>query len=191
MTHRTTIRMWRWRRNRLRRRSDTIEAWIVLTAWLLAVTGGLIAAATATGLSTHRFDQQRRESHPVAVRLTQNAASAAIAQAVDDDQVWATVRWSDSDGLVHTGRTKVAPDTPAGTPVQVWADRHGHLVSKPSSRAVTDFAAACNGALAAGGVGVVVFAGTRLACRYLDRRRMAQWTDEWEQVGAQWGGRTG
>ncbi|MER7967528.1 hypothetical protein ABTX35_00670 [Streptomyces sp. NPDC096080] len=191
MTRRTTITMWRWRRNRLRRRSDTIEAWVLLAAWVLAAPGALVAAAVTTDVSVHRFDQQRRDSHPVTAVLTQRAASAATARAVDDDQVWATIRWSDPDGVMHTGRTKVAPGTPAGTPVPVWADGHGHLVSKPSGPATAEATAVSNGALAAAGVTATAYAGTRLVRRRLDRRRMAAWAAEWEQASARWGGRTG
>lgn len=37
--------LWRWRRNPLRRRSDALEAWIMLTAWAFTVLGGAVTAS--------------------------------------------------------------------------------------------------------------------------------------------------
>lgn len=37
------VRLWRWRRNPLRLRSDLVEAWIMLVTWVFALVGGLLA----------------------------------------------------------------------------------------------------------------------------------------------------
>ncbi|MFF0065738.1 hypothetical protein ACFYRC_30155 [Streptomyces sp. NPDC005279] len=52
-TKRARARGWRWRRNPLRRRSDAVEAWIVLVTWVLA----LIAGAVAGGVAAYSVDQ--------------------------------------------------------------------------------------------------------------------------------------
>src|SRR5262245_57041990 len=39
--------LWRWRRNPLRRRSDALEAWIVLAVWSVTVIGGVLAGLAA------------------------------------------------------------------------------------------------------------------------------------------------
>jgi hypothetical protein len=51
------MRGWRWRRNPLRRRSDVVEAWLLLAAWTIALVSGLIVGlltADAVGHMTPR-----------------------------------------------------------------------------------------------------------------------------------------
>jgi hypothetical protein len=190
-TRRTTVWMWRWRRNPLRRRSDTVEAWVVLTAWVVAVVGGLVTGLVTADLAEQGFDRQRLERYEVWAVLTREAPSAAAARAVGDTEVWAPVRWTDPDGTARTGQTKVTPFTAADTPVWVWTDGRGHLVSRPPSRAEEVSRAASGGALAAVGVCGVVWIATRMVFGHLNHRRMRRWENEWADVAARWGGKTG
>ncbi|MEU6284394.1 hypothetical protein [Streptomyces sp. NPDC047028] len=188
---RTAVWMWRWRRNPLRRRSDMVEAYVVLTAWLLAVAGGLITGVVTADVAAQRYDRQRLDRYEVAAVLTGQAPSAASAQAVGDDEVWTAVRWRDPDGSVRTGRTKVAPFTAAGTPVPVWTDGRGHLVSRPPSRAEEASETASGGALAAMGVGGAVWLAARMVRERLNRRRLGEWDVAWADAATRWGGKTG
>ncbi|WP_406129566.1 hypothetical protein [Streptomyces sp. NBC_00989] len=182
---------WRWRRNPLRRRSYLVEAWIVLAAWLIALAGSLLAGLMTADAVHRRLDQQRAERRPITAVLTERAAGSTSAQAVDDSHVWATVRWTIPDGLTRTGRTKVRPGAPRGTPVTIWADRQGRLVSKPLAPGEAELQADWTGVLAAVGAAVVVFGGTQLARTGLERRRLKGWEEEWARVDTRRGGKTG
>ncbi|MFG3203607.1 hypothetical protein [Streptomyces sp. NPDC048192] len=53
----TRVRGWRWRRNPLRRRSDVVDAWLLLAAWTVALVSGLVVGlltADAVGHMTPR-----------------------------------------------------------------------------------------------------------------------------------------
>ncbi|MFJ8789076.1 hypothetical protein [Streptomyces sp. NPDC102462] len=185
------VRAWRWRRNPLRRRSDLVEAWLVLAAWVIALLGSALAGVAAASTVGRDLAQQRAERHPVAAVVTQDAPAGPSAQTLDGGHVWAPVRWQSPDGSTHLARTEVPPGAPQGTRVTVWTDAHGKLTSKPLSGGDATFQSAWTGVLVAvataGGVaGCAQFARSRL-----EHRRMEQWAKEWERVDTRWGGKTG
>ncbi|MFJ6835823.1 hypothetical protein [Streptomyces sp. NPDC091209] len=188
----TIVRMWRWRSNPLRRHSDVIEAWIVLvTSTLAVVFGGLAGLMAAQAVDTGLSAQAAR-AHAVPAVLTVDAPSSPAAiGGSGGERVSAAVRWTTADGTVHTGRAKVLPGAPAGTRVSVWTDRTDHVVSAPVTGTEATLEAALAGALVAPSVGVAVWAAGRVARTRLDRRRMADWDAEWQQVGPQWGNLSG
>ncbi|TLS46515.1 hypothetical protein FE633_09390 [Streptomyces montanus] len=191
MARRTKVRLWRWRRNPLRRRVDVVEAWVVLAAWIFAVVGGLLAGLVAANALTQSLDRQREERRPVPAVLAENAPGAVPSSVVGDERVWAKVRWKAPDGSAHTGRAKVDPETRAGSRTTVWTDRHGTLMSEPVSQAEAVLQATSAGLLAAmGGCGVVTLTAWGVRAR-IDRVRMRQWAVAWEQADLRWGGKTG
>lgn len=190
MTRRTGVWLWRWRRNPLKRRSDVVEAWVVIAAWMLGLAGALLAGLATAGAMEQSFARQRVETRAVSAVLTEAAPSATSREATDRNRVWVSVRWTDSRGP-HTGRTEMSPSTPAGTRVTVWTDRQDHLTSKPSSWADAALQSSLGGVWAAAAAGGVVVGGARVARARLDRQRMAQWAEEWERVDTRWGRKTG
>ncbi|MFJ3234894.1 hypothetical protein [Streptomyces sp. NPDC086787] len=184
---------WRWRSNPLRRRSDAVEAWIVLAIWLLALLGGACVAVVAAMTVDGDLAARRAQAQPVSAVLAADAVDAmpAAAGGYDDSRVWATVRWTAPDGSGHTGRAKVAPGVAAGSRVTVWTDRTGRMVSKPLGVTESWLQAAVTGILVAPAVGAVVWGGGRLVCGHLIRRRLAEWDEEWKRVGPQWRNRSG
>ncbi|MHC3474815.1 Rv1733c family protein [Streptomyces sp. 7R007] len=122
---------WRRRRNPLRRRSDVVEAWIIVAAWVITLAGSPFAGLTTADAVARDLERQRAETRTVSAALIENAVGTTSAQAVDDTHVWAAVRWTAPDGSAHTGRTEVPPGTPMGTSVTIWTDRRGRLVAKP------------------------------------------------------------
>ncbi|NGO42887.1 hypothetical protein G6048_12150 [Streptomyces sp. YC419] len=185
------MRLWRWRRNALRRRCDVIEAWVVLAAWGLAVVGGLLAAVTSAGAAERVFDRQRSGRQAVSAVLTEDAPAQAHIRAVHNNRVWVTVRWTVPDGSVRTGEARVVPDTAAGSRVTVWTDERDRLVSAPLSPMESAVQAAVLGALAAVGTGGAVWGGVRVVRGRVDRWRMKQWAAEWREFGPRWGRMTG
>ncbi|MGW3498525.1 Rv1733c family protein [Streptomyces sp. NPDC001020] len=182
--------LWRWRRNPLRRRSDRVEAWILLGSWLLALLAGVLAGRMTAASVDHALAARRAETHTVSAVLTKDA-DRQVESDYSDGGVWAKVRWSNPDGTTRTALTRVEPGLKAGAPVTVWTDRAGALVPRPATEGQTRVEASLVGGLgglsAAGGV---LFCG-RLVRARLDRQRMQAWDQEWEQVGPRWRRTTG
>ncbi|MCX5562816.1 hypothetical protein [Streptomyces sp. NBC_00038] len=190
-TQRSKVRLWRWRRNPLRRLSDVLEAWVLLTAYVLALVGAFLAGMATQGAVERHLDQQRVERQAVAAALVEDAKDKPPAGAADDDRVWVTARWTAPDGSTRTGQTKVGPDARAGTRVTVWTDQHGVLTSKPVSHEEARLQSALAGALTAMITVGVVAGGACAARAWLDRRRMEQWAADWARTDTRWGGKTG
>lgn len=190
-TRRTTVRLWRWRSNPLRRRVDVVEAWLVLGAWLFALVGGLIAGLATAEVVSRSVDRQREERRPVTAVLTEKAPERSPTETVGDDLVWATVRWKTPDGSARTGEARVEPEAKKGTRTTVWTDRHGTLMAKPLNDAEAVLQAVSAGLLAATGAGGAVWLAAWTVRVRLDRRRMRDWDAEWERADMRWGGRTG
>lgn len=114
---------WRWRRNPLRRRSDALEAWIVLTVWAATVTGGVLAGTAAAHTVERGLARERAERRPVVALLAEDVPRAAGA-----GPVWADVRWRGEDGAFHLGQARVAAGSPTGTAVTVWSEDRKSVV---------------------------------------------------------------
>ncbi|MET9452473.1 Rv1733c family protein [Streptomyces cinerochromogenes] len=188
----TRVRLWRWRRNPLRRHSDVVEAWIVLVGWVLALAVGVFAGMVAARSSDAAFTAREARLHPVSAVLTDDAArTPAAGTGYDDGRVWAAVRWTDTDGSAHTDRAKVYPGAPAGTHVTVWTNQADRVVPAPVTGAAADLQSALTGALVAPAAGALVWGAGWLVRGRLIRRRMAEWDEEWKQIGPRWGNFSG
>ncbi|WP_328557045.1 Rv1733c family protein [Streptomyces sp. NBC_00358] len=178
--------LWRWRRNPLRRRSDVLEAWIMLAAWALTVLGGAVTGLVTIRSVEHGLAQQRAQWHAVPARLAEEVPDTRATES-GGRFVWTKVRWSAPDGTPRSGQVRVYAGTSADTPVLVWTDPRGHLVNRPTTVAMARLRAVLVGTFAgAGAAGVPYMAGRRLRDR-LERRRMQRWDEEWERIGPLWG----
>ncbi|MFR9799080.1 hypothetical protein ACL02U_24785 [Streptomyces sp. MS06] len=187
-TRATGVRGWRWRSNSLRRRSDRVEAWIVLLVWIAALLGAPAAGAAAATAVGDDLAARRAASRPVAAVLTQDAGStpALATGGTSQGKVWSEVRWTAPDGAVHTGLAKAEPGSPAGTRVTVWTDAGGALVRNPPSALEAQSQSVLIGAAAAITAATAAAAAGRLARAGLDRRRLREWGAEWARVGPRW-----
>ncbi|MGW3413131.1 Rv1733c family protein [Streptomyces sp. NPDC000888] len=190
-SRRTKVRFWRWRRDPLRRRSDVIEAWVVLAGWALALMIGLLAGLNAADAVERAADRQRAESRAVSAALTEDAKDKVPARVVSDHRVWATVRWTAPDGSTRTDEARVPPQTRAGSPVTVWIDKNGNLTSEPPTDGEARLNATLGGVVTAAGASGAVWGAAWVSRLYLNRCRMRQWAAEWEHVGTRWGRKTG
>ncbi|WP_238431432.1 hypothetical protein [Streptomyces cavernae] len=185
--------LWRWRRSPLRRRSDLVEAWVLLLAWVLAVLGGVLAGLLTAVAADRSFDRQRAERQEVAatvVKGPKEIGSEASDRMVADDRVWATVRWTGRDGAVHTASTQVAADTTVGTRISLWVDGDSPA-TQPLQPGEALLEASLLGGLAAVATGGLVWAGASGARGCLERRRMTQWDEDWQRMDTRWGRKTG
>ncbi|MEU5439877.1 Rv1733c family protein [Streptomyces griseofuscus] len=186
----TTKRLWRWRSNPLRRHEDIVEAWVVLTVWVIVAFAGAVAGLVTARSAEHEFAEQRR--HAVRAVLVAEAPHGVTADRQIDGRVRGSVRWAAPDGIPRSGQTLVDGGLKAGASVTVWQDDQGRLaLSQPTGRAEGHVEAALFGAAAALAVAAPVFGASAFARARLDRRRMARWDQEWDLVGPQWGPKTG
>ncbi|WP_328690302.1 hypothetical protein OHA74_14135 [Streptomyces phaeochromogenes] len=178
------VRLWRWRRNPLKRRSDVTQAWAGLAVGTAIVVGAPMAgAATAWGVQDV-LSQQRQDRHPAAAVLTEGAPAGPVY--AGGGQLRAAVRWTAPDGSVRTGDAQVDAGLKEGVRTTVWTDDRGGLTGRPPTPAEAETRADLAGALAAVGAGVLLLAGGRTLRWRLDRGRAAEWEREWAQVGPQW-----
>ncbi|MEV6738783.1 hypothetical protein AB0N14_18340 [Streptomyces sp. NPDC051104] len=180
--------LWRWRRNPLRRRSDALEAWVVLAVWAVTVVGGVLTGWAATHSVERGLAEERARWHPVVALLTQDAPKGGAA---GGQRVWAKVRWTGQDGSSHAGQARVAAGSPTGTAVTVWTDPEGSLVTQPATESQAQVRAATVGLLVGAGAAAVPFVGGRILRERMERRRMAQWDEAWARFGPLWGRMTG
>ncbi|WP_369227331.1 hypothetical protein AB5J52_43405 [Streptomyces sp. R39] len=185
--------LWRWRRNPLKRRADTMEAWVLLGTWLLTLLAGVLAGLAANRSVEDGLARERVEWHPVVARVLDRAPGPAHpkSQSADGERVWTRVGWTVADGSAHTGQARVAAGSKAGTPVTVWTDPQGHLVTRPATASEARFRATLIGGLTGLSAAAVPLVAGLAARGRLERRRMDRWDAEWARLGPQWGRTTG
>lgn len=179
----TPVRMWRMRRNTLRRDSDVREGWIVMVTWVLAIAAGILAGAAAAHVVDARLAARAAQVHAVPAVLSDDAPLVAVG---GGERVWAPVRWTDAGGAAHTGRARVLAGASEGTRITVWTERADRVVSAPTTGAKATVDASLTGAVVAPSVSVTIWAAGWLIRRCLLRRRLEEWGEEWKQVGPQW-----
>lgn len=178
--------LWRWRRNPLKRRSDRLESWVVLVAWALTVFGGVVTGLLSADSVESGLARQREEWRPVAAQLVEDAPEPGAASGAGAEKVWARVRWTAPDGSAREGQARVEPASAMGTPVTVWTDADGRLVTKPASESQARLRATLVGGLAGVFVAAVPYVGGRLVRGRLERRRMEQWDEAWARIAPLW-----
>jgi len=184
----TRQRWWRWRRNPLRRRTDIVEAWIVLVVWTVIALGGTLVGLVTAHAAAESFAQLRRERHSVpAVLVEKKAQAVPTEEAASSQRVRAKVRWTASDGSTRTGWTLVSSGHRTGSKVVIWMDNQGRLAAEPPTVSAAAAEEALLGTGAALAFGGLTFAAGRLAQWRIDQGRYQQWGREWAQVGPQWG----
>ncbi|MFE1248449.1 hypothetical protein [Streptomyces sp. NPDC058766] len=180
-------RLWRWRRNPLRRLEDVLEAWILLVVWLAVAVAGPVAGVLSGRATVDSLAQRRAERHEVTATLVRDTSDPVVSGGTVSDQVMGTVRWTARDGTSHTGRTQVAAGVKAGEKVVVWMDRQGRLAPEPQTPGEAAVEAAFMGAASFAAVATAAAAGFFGAHVVLERRRQRAWETEWQQIDSPWG----
>ncbi|MFD9894746.1 hypothetical protein ACFWY9_35835 [Amycolatopsis sp. NPDC059027] len=182
-------RWWHWlcpRRGGLARRSDRIEAVILVGAVVLGLAAVPLAAAAGSVVyarSRAVSVQQLAERLPAEATLLADgpvAEAAGRAGAVAEKAPTAAM-WTLPDGTLRRGRIDAIQGTVTGARVPIWLDRNGNPVDPPLSVV----GAGVNGAAA--GMGLLAVTWALLAAVYavsrwaLDRGRYARWQSEWRR----------
>jgi hypothetical protein len=168
----------------LRRRSDILEAWIVLAVWTVIALGGTLVGLATAHAADESFASLRRERHSVPAVLAESTSGAIpTGEGAASEQVRAKVRWSASDGATRTGRALVDSGRSAGSKVVIWVNSQGQLTEEPPAEGAAAAEASLLGIGAALAFAGLTFAAGRLAQWRLDQRRYEQWSREWDTVG--------
>ncbi|MHC5905494.1 Rv1733c family protein [Streptomyces sp. S6] len=188
---RPKVLLWRWRRNPLRRRSDVVEAWVLLGAWACAVLTGVLAGWAAADSMERGLARERAEWHTVRGTLTEAAAapSTELRSPSRTEHLWTKVTWPGPDGAPHSGQVRVAAGSPAGTLVDVWTDAQGRLVTEPTTPSQARLRSTLVGTLAGATSAAIPFVTGRLLRSRLERRRLDQWGADWARFDPLWGRR--
>jgi hypothetical protein len=192
-TSTTRVRRWRWRPNPLKRRSDRLEAWAVLCAFLVSAVGGTVLALLAWSAALDVAEEQRAERQRVAAVLTKAAdpdARETFYQAPDADTSRAPVRWTAPDGTARHGMAEVPDGARAGASVPVWIAPDGSQTAPPAGAGMAHFQAGICALLASGTLIALVCAGHAGVRAALDRRRADAWERAWAEVEPRWRHRT-
>ncbi|MET9392929.1 hypothetical protein ABZY20_21455 [Streptomyces sp. NPDC006624] len=180
-------RLWRWRRNPLRRREDVLEAWILLAVWLVVAVAGPVAGVLSARATVDSLAQRRAERQAVTATLVRDTSDPFTGGGTVGDRVVGTVRWTARDGAARTGETQVPTGAKAGEEVVVWTDRQGRLAPEPQSPGEADIEAAFMGAASFAAVAAAAAAGFYGAHVVLERRRGRAWDEDWQKADSQWG----
>jgi hypothetical protein len=174
------------RRSVLRRRSDRVETVARWVAVLLLVTSLPILLALGSGRAQHVRDEAavaRATSHEVTATITRVVPRATTAGATPTGAVDVTATWTAPDGTARTVTGVELRGARVGDPWSAWVDAADHQVRPPR----TDAQASAEGVMTA--LWGLVAVGTGLVGllaalhRVLDRRRMADWDEDWALFG--------
>ncbi|GGR37221.1 hypothetical protein ACH4Q7_27010 [Streptomyces roseolus] len=180
------VRLWRWRRNALRRRSHAVEGWFLLVLGVTGCVGAPLGGAAAWEAVLEARSQQRAGSHLTDAVLVEDAAPPARGSA----RTTVAVRWTDVDGVPHTDRVPVAGHLERGARVPVWTDEDGAMTSAPPGLAAARFDASVAGTAVTVSLGFMVLAVHRIVRRRYERRHSRRWAREWARVAPAWDPRT-
>uniref|UniRef100_A0AAU2UZ07 Uncharacterized protein n=1 Tax=Streptomyces sp. NBC_00003 TaxID=2903608 RepID=A0AAU2UZ07_9ACTN len=183
------MRRWRWRRNPLRRRSDTTEAWTGLVLGTALFVGAPLAGSLA-GVAMYDHAQataaqQRASRHLVRATVLEDVpTSPASSDGAATRPV--AVRWSTADGRTVTGEVKMPEGTRSGSPAEIWVDAHDRSTTAPRSSSDSWAQAMGVGGVSTTAAALVVGAVWRTVRSATLRHRMAEWEREWAVTGPQW-----
>ena len=188
---RTRVRGWRWRHNRLRRRSDVVAAWTALAVAVLLLVGaplaGAVAAwrtydearaiAAAQSADRHRVRAEVVGKIPETLPTVQGGAQRTLRVAV---------RWTEPGEGPRTATARVPVGTRQGDTVDVWFDARGRAVAPPPDDTAVWQHTLTVGACATGGAVAVVLLVHSVVRRAALRRRLTEWERDWARTGPEW-----
>jgi hypothetical protein len=179
--------------NPLRRGADRAEMAVRLAVLVLVVAAvpvaGIVTGRWADHLALHQARVQAAADHPVPAVVLQDSPGTGIGDPYSVAEVnWVRARWTAPDGSVQTGDVLAPAGVGTGTTVTTWVDASGDVTDPPPAHnavigdVVTAVTLTCLGLLFA------LMGAQSLACRALDRRRLADWEAEWRAIGPLWTG---
>lgn len=180
-------RMFGWDRNPLRRRTDRLEALMVVgLIALFVVTAPVLAAAAGHWTSTTCMREQRAQASWRQVAAIIQRVAPGQQALVSATYGWRPARWTAPDGQKRTASIPVSPGAAPGSRTRVWVDRSGSLTGPPLRRAQVQGWIVSAKVSAMAGLALVVWYAGRAGRLQFGRRRLARWEREWQAVGTRW-----
>jgi hypothetical protein len=181
--------MFGWVRNPLRRRSDRLEAAMLvgliaaflITAPLLATVAGHWAAAT--GRRQQHAEATWRQVPAIVQRSARGQRDNAPAPA---GTVWKRARWTAPDGQAHRGWAPVHRGTAVGRSSPVWVNRSGSLTEPPLQAIQLHGWIVMAEIMTAWGLALLLSLVGRGGRLLFARRRLADWDSAWRAAERQW-----
>jgi hypothetical protein len=164
-------------RSPLLRRSDRIEALVLVFAVMLTVVAVPIAGAIGTSVHDARarmYAEQAQTRHEVIATAT---ADGIVVPQLRSVAFAAEAAWTDS-GVNHSGIVAWPDRAKVGDQQHIWVNGAGEFVGPPSSPSRADVDAVAVALAVWLGVGEASAALVYLVRRGLDQRRYAEWDRE-------------
>ncbi|MFJ8816642.1 Rv1733c family protein [Amycolatopsis thermoflava] len=172
-------------RNPLARASDRTERRLLLVllgvVLLAALPAGLLGARTY-GQEREQMRTEQATRHPATATLLADVpprTAGPNGSAGRPARVEAI--WQGPDGRAVTGEVTAARGAEAGDVVTVWLDRDGEVVTGPITPSVVITNAITLGFASWSGVILLCGTGFWLVRIRLDRRRAADWDEDWRR----------
>jgi len=175
----------------MRRPLDRTQSIIGVGLFLVfLILGPVVAAGAVQRMYDSGVRKEQRQSalqHRVEATVVQHYAPASTisGQLVGGQD---RVQWQAADGSRQSG--VVATGEAVGARVTLWADNSGAIKAAPQTRTQTIGTAGFAGAGGLAAVAVPLALGYALIRRRFDRRRLAEWDDEWALISPHWTGRS-
>ncbi|MGV9726833.1 Rv1733c family protein [Streptomyces albogriseolus] len=183
---------WRWRPNPLRRRTDTVRAWLGLTV-LLAVLAVAPVAAALVGDAAHRHYRdvarhQQQTRHLTDAILVHDAPRHPEPGSDEEKKTRypVEVRVVTREGRTRTTRAEVHPGLTADSTVRIWIDTAGEATDAPLTGKEVRSRAAGWALLAAIGVALAGAAVHAVSGLVLHRINLARWDAAWVETAPRW-----
>ena len=183
---------WPWRSNPLRRRTDTVRAWLGLGV-LLAVLAVAPVAGALVGDAAHRHYQdvarhQQQTRHLADATLVHDAPRHPEPGSDEEKKTRypVEVRVVTREGRTRTTRAEVSPGLTADSVVSIWIDADGEAADAPLTGREVRSRAAGWALLAAIGVALTGAAVHAVAGLVLHRRNLARWAAAWAETAPRW-----
>ena len=182
----------RLRPNPLRRRTDTVRAWLGLTV-LLAVLAVAPVAAALVGDAAHRHYRdvarhQQQTRHLTDATLVHDAPRHPEPGSDEEKKTRypVEVRVVTREGRTRTTRAEGHPGLTADSTVRIWIDTAGEATDAPLTGKEVRSRAAGWALLAALGVALAGAAVHAVSGLVLHRRNLARWDAAWAETAPRW-----
>jgi hypothetical protein len=164
-------------RSPLMRRSDRIEAIVLVLAVILIVVAIPIAGAIGTFVHDERTRVYAEEAHSRHQVLATATDDGNVVLRANHVEFSAEATWSDA-GRSHTHVVTWSGRAKAGDQQRIWVNSSGEFAGQPSALSQADSEAVAVALAVWLGVAEVSAALVYLVRRCLDQRRYAQWDRE-------------
>ncbi|MER7488353.1 hypothetical protein ABTY20_21075 [Streptomyces sp. NPDC126497] len=184
--------LWRWRHNPLRRRTDTLHAWLGLGTLIAVLAVAPVAALLVGDTARRHYEDTARHQNLIRYETTATLVHDAPRHPEPgSDEEKRTrypveVRVVTREGRTRTTRAEVPPGLTAGNTVRLWITADGEATDPPLTAREVRSRAMGWALLAAIGVALAGAAVHALTGHALRRRNLAAWDAAWAETAPRW-----